>query len=98
MLWQNQSGAAPGRRSGCAGVGDHLFLQPRAGCSLPLHGRAKRTRYLRSNDFTDPEPVPKGTEYSNVIVSNLPIVMKHTRLDIRQTALALLSIVAFPVD
>lgn len=59
---------------------------------------AKRTRHLRFNDFTNPEPVLKGTEYSSVIVSNLPIVVQHTRLDSRQTALALLSTMAFPVD
>jgi len=33
-----------------------------------------------------------------VIVSNVPIVVQHTRLNSRQTAPALLSTVAFPVD
>lgn len=59
---------------------------------------AQRTRHLRFNDFTDPEPVPKSTEFSSAIISNVPIVVQHTRLDSRQTALALLSTVAFPVD
>ena len=31
---------------------------------------AKRTRHLRFNDFTDPEPVPKGTDFASVITSN----------------------------
>lgn len=44
---------------------------------------AKRTRHLRFNDFTNPEPVPKGTEYSTVIASNLPIFVQHARLDSR---------------
>ena len=59
---------------------------------------AQRTRHLRFNDFTDPEPVPKNTDFSSVIVSNVPIVVQHTRLDSRQAALALLSTMALPVD
>ena len=59
---------------------------------------AKRTRHLRFNDFADPEPVPKGTDYSSVIVSNVPVVVQHTRLDTRQPAMALLSTMAFALD
>jgi hypothetical protein len=59
---------------------------------------AQRTRHLRFNEFTDPEPVPKGTDFSSVIISSVPVVVQHTRLDSRQTALALLSTMAFPVD
>ena len=70
-----------------APVGPYRFTVP-----------AKRTSHLRFNEFTDPEPVPKDTDFSSVIVSNVPIVVQHTRLDSRQTALALLSTMAFPVD
>ena len=59
---------------------------------------AKRTRHLRFNDFTDPEPVPKGADFSSVIVSSVPVVVQHTRLDTRQAALALLSTMAFALD
>jgi len=59
---------------------------------------ARRTRHLRFNDFTDPEPVPKGTDFSSVIVASVPVVVQHTRLDSRQPALALLSTMAFPLD
>ncbi len=59
---------------------------------------AQRTRHLRFNDFTDPQPVPKGTDFSSVIASDVPIVVQHTRLDTRQDALALLSTMAHPVD
>lgn len=59
---------------------------------------AKRTRHLRFNDFSDPEPIPTGTDYSSVIESSVPIVVQHTRLDTRQSALALLSTMAFPID
>jgi hypothetical protein len=59
---------------------------------------AQRTCHLRFNEFTDPEPVPKGTDFSSVIVSSVPVVVQHTRLDSRQAALALLSTMAFPVD
>ena len=56
----------------------------------------QRTRHLRFNDFSDPTPVPRGTDFATVIVSDLPIVVQHTRLDTRQPALALMSTVAFP--
>jgi hypothetical protein len=56
---------------------------------------ARRTRHLRFNDFSDPEPVPKGTDFASVIASNVPIVVQHTRLDTRQPALALMSTMAF---
>lgn len=59
---------------------------------------AKRTSHLRFNEFTDPEPVPKDTDFSSVIVSSVPVVVQRTRLDSRQAALALLSTMAFPVD
>jgi hypothetical protein len=59
---------------------------------------ARRTRHLRFNDFTDPEPVPKGRDYASVIVSDVPIVVQHTRLDTRQPALALLSTIAYPLE
>jgi len=58
----------------------------------------QRTRHLRFDDFTSPEPVPRGTDYASVIRSNVPIVVQHTRLDSRQAALALLSTVAFPAE
>jgi len=59
---------------------------------------AERTRHLRFNDFTEPEPVPNGTDFSSVIASDVPVVVQHTRLDTRQAELALLSTLAHPVD
>jgi hypothetical protein len=59
---------------------------------------AQRTRHLRFNDFSDPAPVPKGTDFSSVIASDVPVIVQHTRLDTRQPALALLSTMAHPLD
>jgi len=58
---------------------------------------ARRTRHVRFNDLKDPEPIPADTDYSSVIVSSVPVVVQHTRLDSRQAALALLSTIAYPV-
>ncbi len=58
---------------------------------------ARRTRHVRFNDLKDPEPIPEDTDYSSVIVSSVPVVVQHTRLDSRQAALALLSTIAYPV-
>ncbi len=58
---------------------------------------ARRTLHLRFNDLTDPEPVQHDTDYASVFVSDVPVVVQHTRLDSRQAELALLSTMAFPV-
>ena len=56
---------------------------------------ARRTLHLRFNDLTDPEPVPRDTDYSSLIESDIPIVVQHTRLDSRQAALALWSTISY---
>ncbi|MDT8068193.1 MAG: sensory rhodopsin transducer [Terriglobia bacterium] len=57
---------------------------------------ARRTRHLRFNNLKDPEPIPRDTNYSSVIRSDVPIVAQHTRLDSRQANNALLSTMAYP--
>ena len=59
---------------------------------------ARRSRHLRFNDLSDPEPIPIDTPYSSVIEADVPIVVQHTRLDSRQNALALLSTIAYASD
>lgn len=56
---------------------------------------ARRTKHLRFNDLTDPEPIPRDTDYASVIESDVPIVVQHTRLDSRQSENALLSTIAY---
>ena len=56
---------------------------------------AKRTRHIRFNDLNEPSPVPRGTDYSCVIESDIPVVVQHTRLDSRQAENALISTIAF---
>ena len=58
----------------------------------------RRTLHQRFNNLDDPEPIPKGTDYSSVIVSDVPIIAQHTRLDSRQADNALLTTIAFPGD
>ncbi|HEY3697959.1 MAG TPA: sensory rhodopsin transducer [Spongiibacteraceae bacterium] len=58
---------------------------------------AQRTRHLRLNTLRDPEPIPKNTPFSSLLISDVPIVVQHSRLDSRQAELALLSTIAFPV-
>ena len=57
---------------------------------------ARRTLHLRFNDLHDPEPIPRGTDYASVIVSDVPIVVQHTRLDSRQSENALITTIAYP--
>lgn len=56
---------------------------------------ARRTLHLRYNDLTDPEPVPRGTDFASVILSDQPIVVQHTRLDSRQAENALMTTMAW---
>ncbi|HET8838943.1 MAG TPA: sensory rhodopsin transducer [Flavobacteriaceae bacterium] len=56
---------------------------------------SRRTKHVRFNDLTDPQPVPKGTDYASLIESDVPIVVQHTRLDSRQAENALLSTIAY---
>lgn len=58
----------------------------------------RRTRHLRFNSLTEPEPIPTDTDFSTIIESDVPVVVQHTRLDSRQSALALLSTTAFGDD
>jgi hypothetical protein len=57
---------------------------------------ARRTKHVRFNDLRDPEPIPRGTDFSSLIRSDVPIVAQHTRLDSRQAENALLSTIAYP--
>ncbi|HUF12602.1 MAG TPA: sensory rhodopsin transducer [Longimicrobiales bacterium] len=59
---------------------------------------ARRTLHLRFNDLMEPEPVPRDTDYASVLVSDVPVVVQHTRLDSRQAENALLSTIAFAGD
>jgi hypothetical protein len=56
---------------------------------------ARRTKHLRFNDLTEPEAVPRDTDYASLIESDVPIVVQHTRLDSRQSENALLSTIAY---
>ena len=58
----------------------------------------RRTSHLRFNNFDDPEKIPRDTPYSSVIESDVPIVVQHTRLDLRQADNTLLTTIAFPCD
>lgn len=55
----------------------------------------RRTLHVRFNDLTDPEPIPRDTDYSSVIRSSVPIVVQQTRLDSRQSQNALFSLIAW---
>lgn len=57
--------------------------------------QARRTLHMRFNDLTDPEPIPRDTDYASVLRSTVPVVVQHTRLDSRQPPHALLSTIAW---
>lgn len=56
---------------------------------------ARRTKHVRFNDLSDPEPIPAATDFAWVVESDVPIVVQHTRLDSRQAENALMSTIAY---
>jgi hypothetical protein len=57
----------------------------------------RRTQHVRMNELNDPEPIPRGTDYSTLIESDEPVVVQHSRLDSRQSENALISTMAYPL-
>ena len=57
--------------------------------------QSKRTLHLRFNELKDPQPIPLGTSYSSLFISDVPVVLQHTRLDSRQSENALISTIAY---
>jgi hypothetical protein len=57
---------------------------------------ALRTKHLRFNNLTDPEPIPLGISYASVFESGVPVVIQHTRLDSRQAQNAPMTTIAYP--
>lgn len=57
--------------------------------------KARRTNHIRFNELTDPEKIPVGTSYSSLFVSDVPVVIQHTRLDSRQSENALITTIAY---
>ena len=55
----------------------------------------RRTLHLRLDELSDPEPVPRDTDYASVLESDVPVVVQHSRLDSRQAENALLSTTAY---
>lgn len=56
---------------------------------------ARRTAHVRFDDLSEPEPIPRATDFSSVIESDVPIVVQHTRLDNRSGAIALMTTTAW---
>lgn len=56
---------------------------------------ARRALHQRMDDLRDPVPIPRGTDYASLFVSDVPLVAQHTRLDARPGVHGLLSTVPF---
>ena len=56
---------------------------------------ARRTLHLRFNDLTEPSPIPRDTDFSSVFDSDVPIVVQHTRLNLRHAEVSLMSTTAY---
>jgi hypothetical protein len=72
------------------------YSDRKSGGSYDLTVPSRRTRHLRFNNREEPELISRGTDYSSVIRSDVPIVAQHTRLDSRHAENALLGAMAYP--
>ncbi|WP_078504374.1 sensory rhodopsin transducer [Streptomyces viridochromogenes] len=59
---------------------------------------ARRTLHQRFNELSTDSQVPVGADYASVLVSDVPVVVQHTRLDSRQPSNALLSTIAYAAE
>ena len=95
-IWAIAEGYIPSWSNGPAPE----FTSHEAACILnagdkEAHMGAQRTLHLRFNNLEHPERIPLGLSYSSVFISDVPVVIQHTRLDSRQEANALLSTIAY---
>ena len=69
----------------------------------PLVGGAqvptRRTRHIRTDhpDELGGVQIPRGVPYAIRITSNVPVTVQHSRLDTTQSAMALMTTLAFPL-
>lgn len=59
---------------------------------------ARRTLHLRFNQLSDPEPIPRDTDYASIFEADVPVVIQHSRLDSRQAENALISTIAYAAE
>lgn len=57
---------------------------------------ARRTLHQRFGELADDGSITVGADHASVLVSDVPVVVQHTRLDSRQAADAVLSTIAHP--
>jgi hypothetical protein len=71
-----------------------VFFADREPVHYALTVPPRRTRHLRFDSLLEP-PIPRDTDYSSLFVSDVPIVVQHTRLDSRRAEIALMTTVAY---
>jgi hypothetical protein len=74
-----------------------LFFADRDPVQYRIVVGARRTKHLRFDDLIGP-PVPRETDYASMFVSDVPIVVQHTRLDSRRGEIALMTTLAYGED
>ena len=71
-----------------------VYFEDRDPVEYALSVPARRTLHQRLGDLRDPA-IPPGLGYAYVVDADVPVVVQHTRLDSRQAANALMSVVAY---
>lgn len=60
----------------------------------------ERTRHVRTDHLTaaDGRQVPRDVPYAVLVTSDVPVSVQHSRMDVRSTAMALMTTAAISVD
>ncbi|MDM5279980.1 sensory rhodopsin transducer [Paenibacillus silvae] len=60
---------------------------------------ARRTKHIRTASLrSGEEAIPPGVPYAITVASNVPVIIQYSRLDTTQPELALMSVMAYPLD
>ncbi|MFK4303355.1 MULTISPECIES: sensory rhodopsin transducer [unclassified Paenibacillus] len=71
--------------------------EPLEGLVEVIEGR--RTRHIRTASLErDGERIPAGIPYAITVTSDVPVIVQYSRLDTTQPELALMSVMAYPVE
>jgi hypothetical protein len=74
----------------------HTDRDPVGPYEVEVGGR--RVRNVRINDLIDPEAVPLDRDYALVVVSSVPIVVEHVRVDSRRAESSMFGSIGYPAS
>lgn len=82
----------------CAEINFDIYFEDREPmCGFYAKCEAKRTNHIRLDKVVNAlgEQIPKGTPYAILVTSSVPVVIQHSRMDVSQKEMALMTTIAY---